>query len=212
VVAAGRGSAKKRRSWWARLVGVPICRIYGSGPHAVSGLRWLLNVASASSTSLPLTRDLRLSAHRRSARPKGLDRTPGPSCAHAPAARASSPLGDFARRDPDCCCLVGERKWLALAPARVAKSTGRRKRSGGFVIYNEDQTPSAGTGLFPVLYCFFSETPPTARPLRDAPPVAGLRRESERYGSRPSKLELQKLWAIQQDRSCREWDCPVRLL
>jgi len=43
-----------------------------------------------------------LRAHRLAARPKGLDREPGPSRAHAPAARASSPLGDFARRDPDC--------------------------------------------------------------------------------------------------------------
>jgi hypothetical protein len=95
---------------------------------------------------------------------------------------------------------------------RALRKSGGCERDGGLVIYNEDQTPNTGTGLFPVLYCFFSETPPTARPLRDAPPVAGLRRESERYGSRPSKLELQKLWPIQQDRSCREWDCPVRLL
>ena len=188
-------------------------------------------------------------AHRRSARQKGLDRAPGPSLALAPAARALLPMGDFARRDPDCC-LVGERKGtfglvchslVPQGPPRLRISTARRnpcalsprpappssvssgdftraakargaRRSVAFVIYNEDQTPRAGTGLFPVLYCFFSETPPTARPLLDAPPVAGLRRESERYGSRPSKLELQKLWPIQQDRSRREWDCPVRLL
>jgi len=37
--------------------------------------------------------------HRHAARPKGLDREPGPSRALAPAARASSPQGDFARRD-----------------------------------------------------------------------------------------------------------------
>src|SRR5260370_34451685 len=53
------------------------------------------HVASASSGPAPL-------AHRLAARPKGLDREPGPSLALAPAARASSPLGDFARRDPDC--------------------------------------------------------------------------------------------------------------
>src|SRR5207237_1030784 len=33
---------------------------------------------------------------------ESLDRAPDPSLAHAPAARASSSLGDFARRDPDC--------------------------------------------------------------------------------------------------------------
>src|SRR5260370_33860951 len=42
------------------------------------------NVASASSGPAPL-------AHRLAARPKGLDREPDPSRAHAPAARASSP-------------------------------------------------------------------------------------------------------------------------
>src|SRR5437660_2655649 len=47
--------------------------------------------------------------HRRAARPKGLDRAPDPSLALAPAARASSPLGDFARHDPDCFW-VGERR------------------------------------------------------------------------------------------------------
>src|SRR6266568_2872596 len=46
--------------------------------------------------------------HRRAARPKSLDRAPDPFLAHAPGARASSPLGDFARRDPDCF-RVGER-------------------------------------------------------------------------------------------------------
>jgi len=51
-------------------------------------------------TSLPLLRDLRLPAHRLAARPKGLAREPGPSRALAPAARASSPLGDYARPEP----------------------------------------------------------------------------------------------------------------
>jgi len=37
-----------------------------------------------------------------SAAAESFDRAPGPSDAHAPAARASSPLGDFARRDSDC--------------------------------------------------------------------------------------------------------------
>jgi len=42
---------------------------------------WLGHRLAARPTSLPLTRDLRLPAHRRSARPKGLDRAPGSSCA-----------------------------------------------------------------------------------------------------------------------------------
>src|SRR6266542_2856208 len=44
-------------------------------------------------------RDLRLSAHRRAARPKGLDRRLVPRKRYAPAARGSSPLGDSSRRE-----------------------------------------------------------------------------------------------------------------
>src|SRR5712692_4115926 len=68
-----------------------------------NGEHYTQNVASACSgpdTLLPLARDLRLSAHRLAARAKALDREPGPSHALAPAARASSPLGDFARPVP----------------------------------------------------------------------------------------------------------------
>src|SRR6184192_1388156 len=72
------------------------------------------HVASASSGPAPL-------AHRRSARPKGLDRAPGPLGALAPAARASSPLGDFARRDPGCD-RFGERRELS---ALTLSATGR---------------------------------------------------------------------------------------
>ena len=47
--------------------------------------------------SLPLSRDLRLTAHRLAARPKGLDHGPDSRGALAPAARDSSPLGDSSR-------------------------------------------------------------------------------------------------------------------
>jgi hypothetical protein len=50
--------------------------------------------------SLPLGRDLRLAAHRRAARPKGLDRSPDPSLLSLPR-RAPPPLvtsGDCAGR------------------------------------------------------------------------------------------------------------------
>src|SRR5215472_13971993 len=51
--------------------------------------------------------------HRLAARPKGLDREPEPSLALAPAARASSPLGDFALREPERKILVFS-LWRAL--------------------------------------------------------------------------------------------------
>jgi len=58
----------------------------------------------------------------------GLDRAPGPSRAHAPAARASSPLGDFARRDPDCD-RVGE----ARRPAALTLSAAGRAATAAAV-------------------------------------------------------------------------------
>src|SRR5260370_24117004 len=61
--------------------------------------------------------------------PKGLDRAPDPSLAPAPAARASSPLGDFARRDPDCC-RVGEARGLSVLTRPRAANQGRREDSG----------------------------------------------------------------------------------
>ncbi len=79
--------------------------------------------------SLPLALDLRLPAHRLAARPKGLDREPGPSRAHAPAARASSPLGDYARRDPDCYQVDEARKLSVLTFS--AAGDGSTLRLGG---------------------------------------------------------------------------------
>src|SRR5207249_11934093 len=89
------------------------------------------NGFSRAFTSLPLARDLRLWAHRRSARPKGLDRAPGPSRAHAPAARASSPLGDFARRDPDCCRVGAARRLWRFAQRGGERGAARVGVVGG---------------------------------------------------------------------------------
>src|SRR5437868_15487556 len=66
--------------------------------------------------------------HRRAARPKGLDRAPGPSGAHAPAARASSLLGDFARRDPDCDRVGEARGPSALTLSAAGRATTCRDR------------------------------------------------------------------------------------
>jgi len=70
--------------------------------------------------------------HRRAARPKGLDRAPGPSGALAPAARASSPLGDYPRRDPDCHRVDGTRRlssWTFPTAGRTATAASSRPLS-----------------------------------------------------------------------------------